>query len=357
MKTNNTTLRNVAKPAALAFMTMFALTSCDNNGSDVDPMAAETSVMLYTSNNADGDIMTFDMSDMSNVKSKKIETTSSAADGIYFDANTDVAFQASRSELRLEGFTGIKSLIGDDLGLGGIVKATASLTSSADMKSPRETAVKDDFYVVADNADVDGNANTPDGRLFVYQKSGNSFALRNIITTDFKLWGITFIGNDLYAVVDADNELAVYTNFLSNNTSKAIVASKRIEIEGIVRTHGITYDQASNTMIMTDIGSATNTQDDGGFHVITNFMSKFNSTANGGKLSNAQQIRVAGSMTNMGNPVDVAYNGTTGVVYIAEAGNGGGKVLAFSNVTSGGNISPSYSADLKAASAIYLSKK
>jgi hypothetical protein len=180
--------------------------------------------------------------------------------------------------------------------------------------------------------------------------------LRNVITTDIKLWGITFIGDDLYAVVDTDNELAVYTDFLSNSSTGMLTTSKRVAIEGLVRTHGLTYDAASNTMVMTDIGQASNGQDDGGFYIIENFMSKFDGTANGGMISASETIIVSGSNTMMGNPVDVAYDGATKTVFIAEAGNGGGLVLSFANVTSGGNIAPSTNYNLESASSVYLHK-
>ncbi len=193
-----------------------------------------------------------------------------------------------------------------------------------------------------------------DGRLFIYERNGNSFTLRNTITTDFKFWGITFIGTDLYAVVDADNELAVFEDFLLNSSDAVVSATKRIVVEGIVRTHGLTYDNDSDTMIMTDIGDAANTQDDGGFHVIHNFTSKFDATDNGETLSVGQQVRVSGANTLLGNPVDVAYDGNTGTVYIAEAGNGGGRILAFDTIGSGGNLTPTVNNDLAAASAVFL---
>jgi hypothetical protein len=319
------------------------LSSCgDDDGNPVS-----VSATVYASNNSNGNITAYDVSDMSSISSKTFLTLSTAADGVYYDGSSDNVFQASRSGLRLEGFTGI-SAITDGASI------TQSITGSNDMQSPRELAVSDNFFVVADNQDVDGDLATLDGRLFVYQRSGSSLTLRNIITTDFKLWGITFIGSDLYAVVDADNELAVYTNFLSNSTNSTLSASKRVVIEGIVRTHGITYDASSNIMVMTDIGSATNTQDDGGFQIISNFTSKFSAVANGGTLALSDQVRVSGASTLMGNPVDVAYYAATGTVFIAEAGNGGGRILSFTNIGSGGNLTPVMNSNLAAASSVFL---
>lgn len=322
----------------------FSCSEDDDNGNGGEP----TSKKLFASNNSNGNVTIYDVTDASNISTTSLITTSTMADGIYYDSNTDAVIQASRSGLSLEGFTGISGLVSG-------TAVSVGITGTTDLVNPREVAVRNNFYVVADSQDVDGDPATLDGRLFVYERSGGSFTLRNTITTDFKLWGITFIGNDLYAVVDADNELAVYTNFLNNSTDATLSASKRIVVEGIVRTHGLTYDGGTDTMIMTDIGDAMNTQDDGGFHVISNFTSKFNATANGETLSVGQQVRVSGASTLMGNPVDVAYDGETGTVFIAEAGNGGGRILAFGNIGSGGNLTPVVNNDLASASAVYLS--
>ncbi|MCB0649466.1 MAG: hypothetical protein KDC49_22510 [Saprospiraceae bacterium] len=332
----------------LLLMGLFAMTSCDKE--EVDNPDNESVTMLYTSNNSDGDIGQYEFKSSGEVKISKFVTPSSAADGIYYDEDDDEVVQASRSSLTLEGFTNISNILETTINLN------IDLLGTDKMMSPREMAVNGDLYVVADNMDVDGNAATPDGKFFIYEKTSQGFNLRNVITTDIKLWGITFIGNDLYAVVDADDELAVYENFLSNNSNTTLSPTKRVVIEGIVRTHGITYDAATGTLVMTDIGSATNTQDDGGFHIIKNFMTKFNAASNGGMIALADQIRVAGTSTLMGNPVDVAYDGAADMVYIAEAGNGGGRILAFANASAGGNKTPDFNSNLAAASAVYLHK-
>ena len=339
-------IRNSKLIATLVIMVSFLATSCsdddsNNNGDD-------GTISLFASNNSDGNITVYDVTSSQSITSKTLITTSTAADGVYYNSNTESVFQASRSGNNLEGFMNV-----DDLVSGSVINV--GVTGTSDMMSPREVAVNGNLFVVADNADVDGDTNTPDGRLYVYTMSNGSFSLRNVITTNFKLWGITFNGNDLYAVVDATNELAIFTNFLSNTSTTTLSASKRIVIEGIVRTHGITYDAGSDVLVMTDIAEASNGQDDGGFHVIENFTNKLNATSNGGTLALSSQTRVAGSSTLLGNPVDVAYDADSQTVYIAEAGNGGGRILAFNNIGSGGNLAPFFNSALASASSVYLS--
>ncbi|MDA0176506.1 MULTISPECIES: hypothetical protein [Mesoflavibacter] len=340
--------KNVFKLLSICALTFTTLSCSDDDTQPIMEEEDQTSVRLFTSNNSDGNISILDVTNMSNVQSKTLITTSTAADGVYYDASTDAVFQASRSNLNLEGFYNVDMLLNN-------TTASIDISSTTDMESPREVAVNGDYYVVADNSDVDGDSNTPDGRLFVYQKTSNNFVLRNTITTNFKLWGIVFSGADLYAIVDTTDQLAVFNNFLSNTTDQTLMASKTISIEGIVRTHGIALD--GNTMVLTDIGVASGTgtsATDGAFHIISDFSSKFNNTANGGTLALSEQVRVEGSSTLLGNPVDVAYDATTNTVFIAEAANG--KILAFNNIGSGGNLSPVIDYNLASASAVYLSK-
>lgn len=336
------------KIIALACATAITLTSCSDSGNDVN-LQLDTKI-LFTSNNSDGNVNIYNVSNMNNITSSTLNTTTLKADGIYYDGSQNLVVQASRSTFGLEGYAGI------DIS-GNSTTVNTDIIGSLDMKSPRELAVNGNLYVVADNADADGNDTTKDGKLFIYVKNGNSFTLRNTIITDFKLWGITFKGDDLYAIVDTTNELAVYANFLNNSSNTTLSASKRIAIEGIVRTHGLTYDTATDIMILTDIGAASNGQDDGGFHIIENFTSKFSATQNNSTLALSQQTRVSGASTLLGNPVDVAYDSATKTVFIAEAGNGGGRILAFGNIGNGGNLTPTYNETLASASAVFLHKE
>ncbi len=332
------------KNLILFAVAIFAMTACDET-----PMSVDFGSTIFTTNNTDGNIRYYSVDNSGNITATgtEVATPSTAADGVYFDGSADELIQASRSDLGIDLIADAGTSIFDGT-------AEAQVFGTGEMTSPRETAVNSNFIVVADNADVDGDPLTLDGRLFVYARSESGISLRNTITTDFKVWGIIFIGSDLYAVVDADNELAVYTDFLSNTGDATLSASKRVVIEGIVRTHGLTYDNSSNTMIMTDIGDAGNTDDDGGFHIIENFSNKFNDAANGGMITVAEQTRVSGSNTLLGNPVDVAYDGANDIVYIAEIGNGGGRLLSFSNAKTGGNLQPTSNIMISKISSVYL---
>ncbi|WP_165748015.1 hypothetical protein [Cellulophaga sp. Z1A5H] len=334
--------KNVLNYSLIAAFALLTATSCDNDDNDSGENEIESS-QLYVSNNADGNVTVYDIL---TGEVKTLTTVATAAEGIYYDEDADEIIQASRSSNQLNVYSSISTYLASAV-------ISASVTSTADVESPRDIAVKDNFVVVADNADVDGNPDTADGRLFVYTKSNGALTLRNIVTTDFALWGIEFVGDDLYTVVDKTNKLAVYTNFTAMNTTNAVVsASKTIAIEGIVRTHGLAYDKG--TMILTDVADATSDAD-GAFHIITDFDSKFDAVASGETMAVANnQVRISGSSTFLGNPVAAEYDAASETIFIAEAANGGGKVLAFSNASAGGDIAPSINNTLASASSLYF---
>ena len=289
---------------------------------------------LYVTNNSNGHITKYSVTGDSLVT---FATATEAAEGIYYDKDEDIVVQASRSALQLEAHKGISMLMED-------TDIAVDFAGAADLESPRELAVSGSTYVVADNGS---------NKFFVYSKDGDSFTLTSTVNVPFPVWGITFKGKDLYAVVDTTSDLAVYYDFEANAGDDFLYPSKRITIEGIVRTHGLTYSGADDVMVLTDIGDAANTADDGGFHVISDFSTKFDAISDGEVLPLSQQVRVAGSSTLMGNPIDVAYDSETDAVYVSEVGNG--KVLGFTSIDQGGDIAPSFNKDLAAASSIYFS--
>lgn len=338
---------NKFKSIALAGLISTGFIACKDDDESVtdDIINATTSVEIYATNNTNGNVTVYDVDDINAVTTKGYFTTNSAADGIYYDESDKTVVFADRSGNRLLGSDDFDEASDGD-------SITMNVSSPMDMDSPREVAVNGDFYVVADNANQTIIPGMFQNRLFVYNKNGRTFSLRNIITVDFAVWGISFDDDDLYVVVDRTGDIAKFNNFLGTTTNATLTPSKRITIEGITRTHGITYDDASETMILTDIGDA-NLGNDGGFHLISNWDSKFGNVADGGTMPVAgNQVRVSGSNTQMGNPVDVAYDRTTSTVYIAEASNG--KFLAFNDIGNGGNLSPKANINLAGASSVHF---
>ncbi|RVT72827.1 hypothetical protein EOD40_15565 [Flavobacterium sufflavum] len=303
-----------------------AMTSCSND----DNSMSNPELTMVTSSNTSGKVTYINLLEPSAMVSS-FTISSLDAEGISYDPSADNIIVASRTNNRLESYSGVKTAASS-----GSTSLTLSLSgSNLDFTNARETAVSGDKIVVAqDQLASNGLVN----KLLVYQKTSTGFTLLNSYTTNFKLWGIHMEGNDLYAVVDLTGDIVQFKNFMGN-ASGAVTATKRVTIEGIIRTHGITYSAKDDLMILTDVGSAAS-DSDGGLVFIKNFMSLFASTANMGTIAMSNQIRIYGPNSQLGNPVDVGYDYVTNTTYVAERLNGGGKVLSFAKATVSADATP-----------------
>ena len=320
------------KDLAMASSIQFSSDETDGNVGDSSEARA---TRLYATSTADGNVTVYDGS---GALVKTVATGSDATEGIYYNAMNDAIIQASRSGMALEYY-------GSFAAVTDLANIVSDFAGGAELASPREIAVFGNKVVVSSNTE---------NKFYVYEYNGSSFSLLNTFDAGFDTWGITFMGNTLLAVVDNTSDLAVYENFLTDfSADGAITPSKRITIDGIIRTHGVDYSEADDVLVMTDIGDATDTNTDGAFQVTQDFAAKLEAVDNGGTLALSDQTRVAGSLTEMGNPIDVAYDHKTKTVFVAEIGNG--KVLAFSDaLNASGNIAPAVSNDLTSAASIYL---
>lgn len=322
-----------------------AMSLCIISCSDDDASSTQsTSAKLVTSSNTTGKITYQDLSSANEMFST-LTVNGLDNDGIYFNSSTKEVILASRTNNRLETYSNLENSLNtntDNLML-------ANFSSDMDFTNAREIAVSGDKVIVTqDQAAINGNTN----KLFVYQKTSSGFTLLNDYTVDFKLWGIHVEGNDLYAIADLTSDLVYFSNFFSNS-SGLISPTKRVTIEGLTRTHGITHSTKDNVMILTDVADAASATD-GGIVIINNFSSVFNSTPNMGTIAMMNQIRIYGPNSMLGNPVDVAYDYQSNKIYVAERANGGGKVLCYNMPMVNGDMSPLTSRNEAGVAAVFL---
>lgn len=345
--------KNIFLLAALSGLAILQ-TSCsddDNNGNNNNNNnnpPQEQSVHLFTSSGTSGMISVTDLN-ATTATVNSFTTGTADGEGIYYDSDEDIIIQASRTNNRLDVYSGITNAIDN-----GSTSLTVSGSSpSGDFINPREIAVSgDNVFVAQDEILANGLMN----KILVYSRTGSGFTLQRTFDIGFKLWGIHADGNDLYAVVDNTGDIVKFDNILANSNG-ALSPSKRVTIEGLVRTHGITYSAEDNTMVLTDIGLATS-DSDGGLIVIENFNSVFNGTASGGTIAMSSQKRIYGASTTLGNPVDVAYDHATNKIYVAERLNAGGRVLTFNFPTAASaNTAPANARAEAAVSGVYLSRR
>lgn len=335
--------RIILSISALAFL----LTSCSNDeGTPMEPMAT-SELKLVTTSNTTGKVSYSNLLESPTV-AKSLTVNGLDADGAYFNSETDEFMLASRTNNTLQLYKGLNSSVSN---YTDALLLQAS-TGNTDFNNPREIAVSGDKVIVTqDQNAANGNTN----KLIVYQKTNAGFTLLNSYTVNFKTWGIHIEGTTLYAVADSSSDLVVFENFFSNANGN-ILPTKRVTIEGLVRTHGITFSAADNRMILTDVGSAAS-DSDGGIIVINDFTSRIAATANLGTIAMSNQVRIYGTSSTLGNPVDVAYDSVTNYIYIAERLNAGGKVLTFNLPTNSGDVTPLNSRTEAGVSSVYLIRK
>lgn len=325
----------------------FLLTSCSDDDSTPMTTMTNSELKLVTTSNTSGKVSYLNLLETTPT-AKSLTINGADADGANFNSETDELMLASRTNNTLQLYKGLNNSVANNMD----ALLLQSSTGNTDFNNPREIAVFGDKVVVTqDQSAANGNTN----KLVVYQKTSSGFTLLNTYTVNFKTWGIHVEGTTLYAVADLASDLLVFENFFSN-ANGSILPTKRVTIDGLVRTHGITLSTADNRMILTDVGSATSATD-GGIIVINDFSSKIAATANLGTITMANQVRIYGPNSTLGNPVDVAYDSVTDKIYIAERLNAGGTVLTFALPTTTNDATPLNTRAEAGVSSVYLIRK
>jgi DNA-binding beta-propeller fold protein YncE len=117
---------------------------------------------------------------------------------------------------------------------------------------------------------------------------------------------------DRLYVAATNGTIQVYDDYMANPDAAPARIIDPNDQSGIEASniHGIVHDSVNNRLIVSDVGSAS-VADDGRIYVIDNA-----STADG--LTDLR-LELAGDNTALGNPVDLAFDGTN--LYVAEKSN------------------------------------
>ena len=329
---------------AIAPLVLLSSCSKDRDYNTTAPTASISQAKLFTSSNTTGKVSYLDLvAAGATVKSFTINSLDS--DGVLYNNATDEVVVASRSNNKLEVYSNVTAAANSNA-----TSLMMSAASTSDFSNARETAVSGDKIIVAqDQSAANGNTN----KFVVYQKFASGVvSFSASYTLNFKVWAMQMVGNTLYAVADLTGDLLVFDNFLSN-PSGSIMPTKRVTIQGLIRTHGLTFSEIDNRMILTDVGSAT-IDSDGGVIVINNFTSVISSTPNLGTVATSSQVRIYGPNSTLGNPVDVAYDSNSKKIYVAERLNAGGRVLTFPVPVSSSDMAPEAARAEPGVSSIFL---
>ncbi len=170
-----------------------------------------------------------------------------------------------------------------------------------------------------------------------------------------RTWDVAYDGTTdrLYAAM-TNGTVAVYDTFTVRGTLAGVggplpAPSRTItpgRVSGgqssqvSVNLHGVSYDRASDSLVLSDVGMAAS-DSDGALFVIAN-ASTASDVATGTGPAIVQPARmIAGPATRLGNPVDILLR--DGNLFVAEKINGGGQILRFNAIvtaTGSGDIAP-----------------
>ncbi|WMI65878.1 hypothetical protein RBH94_01645 [Aestuariibaculum sp. YM273] len=334
---------------ACGFMAL-TLSNCQTESVDGTPMDGYNSMAsksakisekmeghsVYVSSNTSGMLSIFNIHESLEMPSmKSLSLPYMDADGVEYDANRDAIYQVNRSDKALVALSNIAEAKGGDA-----MVPTAMGPST--FENGRGSALYNNKVVVVDDV-------TP-GKLVSYHVNEDVITDFRQYHVGFEVWDVHVNGKDLWAIEDVTSNLVYFENF-HNAKSGDLMYTAKVAIEGLVRTHGLDYDAMTDTMVLTDIGSA-GVADDGALVIIHDFSSKFMAAIDSGMLMMDDQIRIEGDMTELGNPVDVAVSPDKGAIFVAERAQQ--KLLIFEMPMSGGNYAPVYSTAVPGASSVTI---
>ena len=307
--------------------------SIDLAGTDitVNPSMAsgafDTDITLFTSSNTTGQVGAYEVNGAGNIDANLFPAAGTDSDGLFYDCTNEVLFQVNRSGNTVVSYSGFD---------GASVPSQVGTSPAGFFTNGRGLTYSAGRLVVADDA---APSNGDVNRFIIYTTSpdGSSINFSRSYVSTINLWGLQAVGETLFAIEDNSNRLAIFQDFFGNANGSAVAPDQLVTVESLVRTHGLFYQADLDMMFLTDIGDA-GSDSDGAFIRIP----QFTAAIADGTITDAEQIRVEGAGTFLGNPVDIAYDPASMQVFIAERANGGGRILAFNLPTADGPAAPTY---------------
>ncbi|MEL7020841.1 MAG: hypothetical protein AAGK47_04495 [Bacteroidota bacterium] len=311
-------------------LSVFTFTACeqDDNDTFIDD---NDFAKVFVSSNTNSALTVFDLSPEFPVdntpQSSVVGLVNDDADGLHYNSTTDVLYQLDRTNDRVSIYQNFSRN-------GASATLTPNSTSSSDFTNGREVTISPDgrYLVVAQDRDE-----KMDNRFMIYFITPFGLELERIYETPIDLWGIHFEGDHLFAVEDNTANLVGFYDFLTNEDGSTVEPTVRLNIEGARHLRGVDYDGVNDIMFLTDVGTLDRRKD-GAIIVITDFSQKAGKALSVesptlyqsfGFLLSSEQIRIKGSKTQLGDPMDVAFCRQNLQIYVAERLNNGGELLAF----------------------------
>lgn len=296
-----------------------------SDGTNGNPGFSAATFIL--ANNGEQNAGTVDLINQNAAKLKTFNTT--ANEGVAFDSLGNL-IQASDSENG--SIKTICQLANRDDG------ASFSTNQDREITGPATTLVNPKGIAIAKNSGLIFIADFGAMQITTFGSAaaGDAAPLATTVT-EAAPWDVDYDHvNDRLYVALTNGDVAVYDNFVSGEftamPSRTITPSDADGVQISVNIHGIVYDETTNKLILSDVGSATDATD-GALFVINN--------ASGAQGNTSVARSISGPATMLGNPVDITLEGSD--LRVAEKSNDA--ILVFSNIFAGesGDIAPDLS--------------
>ena len=328
-------------PAALVCCAL-AFQSCDEDNDQIIDLEPNDEQLLVSSNTS-GMLVKIQTGDLNELDRVDINLPFADADGLALRG--DDAYIVNRTGNALVLLEDVFDNENED---NAVVETTSTSTIINGRGAAAQRGVTQTHIAVAQDASGDNNNQN---KIFLFSGERSDLTLEAEVNVSFNVWGLDWNGSTLYAIVDNSDSLAVFEDFDDANSGD-LEPNYYVKIEGITRTHGITYGEDDDILILTDIGDA-NSDTDGAFHFISNWEDTLEDSRGSGTIALTSQRRVSGMASLLGNPVDVAYDDDNNRIYIAERARDGGRLLGFDVPgTSSDNIAPVVNLQVAGASSV-----
>lgn len=234
---------------------------------------------------------------------------------------------------------------GDAASIGDADRKISNATTAFGAPKGIEVSIGDGLFMVADN-----DAANTSVSVFGLCQDGSTAPLFEVDVTDTTgytagLWDMDYdSGSDTLFVAGTNGQLLVYEDFIATGTDEDATGPQEATFvvtisttltdadeDGtdetaptpLVNMHGVLV--SGDLLIASDVGSAASDSD--GQLVAVTLAFPDASETGPVEVTLVADLVVSGGPTSLGNPVDIAYDGTD--LYVAEKASGGGQILLF----------------------------
>ena len=326
----------------LLLLTAVSFSSCEDDD-DILGVDLNDDGTLFISSNTSGLVSVVDTRDSDNFEVQTFSASGTDADGIFFNEREGTVFQIDRTNNQIVQYLDVLDDINDEESVDVGIRSPADGFSNG----RGLTVTGNSQFVVAEDDNDDGDDDDRDQLVFYSLVNDTNIERIKSVRVPFNVWGIQIDGLAMYAVADNSDSLAILNGVFDVADGDTAAVARYIKIDGITRTHGLEYYPQDDIMLLTDIGDAGSTDNDGAIIVIRDFSTLRDRDV----ITSADYTRIAGPATMLNNPVDVAFDEDQDRIYVAERAN---EMLLRFDLDQTGDAAPTQAVPIPGISSLFL---